>query len=634
MRRWLISCLILWLIAGTVRAEDALSPLRARLKALAEHRSPSLKPGVVTSIAHVLDVAEKIQKGFPTQAIEWRERAARYLSLAEQGRDPYIEERGRIVSRGYSSPISQRVQGYTVYIPPDYTPDKSYPLMIVLHGGSSNGNLFLGVVLGNNMNWKEYDFHLWDRYEPRWSPDWIVAAADGYGQVLWRWMGEQDVLDVIDDIQQSYNVDTSRVVLSGLSNGGMGAYAIGSRHAWRFSVVQAMAGSPSWIMYAGEAAVPELERKIMQAYSAYDLAENWFGTDFRYYHGTVDPGPMRPAFVHALDQHVDAQKIPHRAKWFEAGHDLLYLVHRHGSAYKDFENIHQQKRPSEVHVVTGDYRAARQHWLTVTRFMRYPELAHLRAKVSGARVEITSENVAAFTVLLRDVPSAGAEVELVIDGVSVLRAPRATLGERVSFVKGEKWARGEPSEAGLQKKPGLSGPLTDAYYGRMVHVYGTQRPERVAELKKLAEKGAHGWPLWLWTVDQEVIKDSEVTPELAKSAHLVLYGTPGDNAVLDRLRDKLPIRVEADAVVVGDKRYTSKGVGTRFIYPNPEAPNKYLIVMAAPTIDGLRRGHNLPDFLPDYVVYDANSAAMRARLAPAKPPPARGFFGATWRLEP
>jgi hypothetical protein len=125
-----------------------------------------------------------------------------------------------------------------------------------------------------------------------------------------------------------------------------------------------------------------------------------------------------------------------------------------------------------------------------------------------------------------------------------------------------------------------------------------------------------------------------VTPELMKAAHLVLYGTPGDNSVIERLRDKLPIRVEADAVVLGDKRYTNKGVGTRFIYPNPEAPSNYVLVLAAPTLEGLRRVHNLPDFLPDYVVYDASSAAARPRLAPGKAPPARGFFDARWRLAP
>src|SRR5690606_3504346 len=159
----------------------------------------SLPQAVLPSIAHVLDVAQRIEGKFPAQAVEWRARAARYLEAAERGQDPYPLERGQIVSRGYVSGIPRRVQGYTVYTPPDYTPDARWPLMIVLHGGSSNGNLFLGVVLGNNMNWKEYDLHLWDAYAPRWSPPWIVAAADGYGQVMWRYMGEQDVLDVIDD---------------------------------------------------------------------------------------------------------------------------------------------------------------------------------------------------------------------------------------------------------------------------------------------------------------------------------------------------------------------------------------------------------------------------------------------------
>ncbi len=47
------------------------------------------------------------------------------------------------------------------------------------------------------MNWREYDLHLWDEYPPRWTPDWIVVAPDGFGQVLWRWMGEADILFVL-----------------------------------------------------------------------------------------------------------------------------------------------------------------------------------------------------------------------------------------------------------------------------------------------------------------------------------------------------------------------------------------------------------------------------------------------------
>jgi predicted esterase len=627
--RPLILLLVLALPA-LARAEDT-APLRARLAALEKNPPKGLSRGVLLSIGHVLDVYERVRESFPQDAPEWFTRAGRYLDAAEQGKDGIAAENGRIVSRGYRSPISQRIQGYTVYVPPNYTPDRAWPLMIVLHGGSSNGNLFLGVVLGNNMSWLEYDKHLWHRYEPRWSPEWIVAAPDGYGQVLWRWMGEQDILDVVADIQQHYRVDPNRVVLGGLSNGGVGAYSVGSRHAWRFALVQAMAGAPSWTFYAGESSVVEPEATLMRALNAYDLLENWYDTDFRYYHGTVDPGPMRPAYVHRLDEQVKKAGVPHTGKWFDAGHDLLYLVHRHGKIYNDIAGVKRQPRPAEVHVVSGDYRAARQHWLEITRFHSYPELANMVGKASGARVEITTRNVDAFAVDLRSLPEGGDGLELVVDGQS-LRAKRSELGHRVNLVKRAEWQLGLPEEAPLAKRPGLSGPVSDAYYGRMVHVYGTQNAERAPDLEKLARKGAKGWPMWLWTVDQEVIADRDVDAALLRDAHLVLYGTPGDNAVLDRIASRLPIRVEGDAVVAGGRRFTGSGVGTKLIYPNPEAPDHYVIVMTAPTLDGVRRGHNLPDFVPDYVVFDASSTGARPRLVPAKAPLARGFFDARWQL--
>ncbi len=634
---WRLSAVVavVWMIESGAHA-DAQAPgpagPRARLSALSARRPAAVPPGSLTSISHVLDVAERIADGFPSQSVEWTGRAIRYLEQAEQGVDPYPRELGKIVSRGYRSPISQRVQGYTVYVPPTYTPDRAWPLMIVLHGGSSNGNLFLGVVLGNNMNWKEYDRHLWDTYAPRWSPDWIIAAPDGYGQVLWRWMGEQDVLDVIDDIALHYTVDPERVVLGGLSNGGVGAFSIGTRHASRFAAVQAMAGAPSWLQYAGAGSVAPVEARAMRPFSALDLADNWFGTDFRYYHGEHDPGPMRPAFVHALDAHVDAAGIPHRAKWYDAGHDLLYIVHRHGKVYDDLAGARRQIKPAEVHVITGDYHAARQHWLEVTRIGGFPQLARLVGKVSGQRIEIRSEHVDAFCIDLRDVPIAQGDLEVVVDGALVHHGPIAELGHRIHVVRRGAWQLGVPAEEGLSKRPGVSGPLTDAYFGRMIHVYGTQRADQTDELQKAARRGAKGWPLWLWTVDQEVVADTALTSEMIRDAHLVLYGTPGANAVLDRVMSKLPIRVVGDAVVAGAERFEGSGVGTRFIYPNPESPDRYVIVQAGPTLDGVRRGHNLPDFLPDYVIYDGTTTATRARLVPSKTPLARGYFDDHWRL--
>jgi hypothetical protein len=167
-----------------------------------------------------------------------------------------------------------------------------------------------------------------------------------------------------------------------------------------------------------------------------------------------------------------------------------------------------------------------------------------------------------------------------------------------------------------------------------LHVYGSQDPALTDALRKTAERGAHGWPLWLWRVDQRVLADTELTPELMRDHDVVLYGTPSSNTLLSQWMDKFPIKIEGDAVVVGDQRYRGRGVGTKFVYPNPLQPNRYVLVQAAPTLEGVQGGHNLPDFLPDYVVYDATTTRSRPRLLFPDAPRALGYFDVAWQLDP
>lgn len=637
--------LTLWLHICIAIAQPApgVEKLRLEISEL-QKRSPTVPQGAFESAAYQLDVAERIAKSFPTQAAQWQARAAKLIARLRQGTDPFPEQRGAILMRGYQSPISSIRQGYAIYIPPGYDAKKAYPLMIVMHGGSANGNLFLGVVLGNNMNWKEYSNHLWDDFRPQWSPDWIVVAPDGYGQIMWRWMGEQDVLSVIDDVQKHYHVDSDRVVLGGLSNGGVGAYNIGLRHAWRFAAVTAMAGAPSWLQYAGGPMLDE-ERATLRPQSGLELAENAINTDFRYYHGRRDAGPMRPGFVQQFTTAIKKLGVPFRETWFDVGHDLLYLVHARGRIFERLANTRRDRHPTEVRVVTGDYRANRQHWVTVTRIERFPELARARAVARGNAVTIETSNILALSLDLNDAPLESAKqstspntTRIVIDGSTVYDGSRQALGQVAKFAKSSGvWKVGalpSATQVAFEKQPGSSGPITDAYYGAMIHVYGTAHPEHTEALKRAAERGSRGWPLWLWNYRQRVASDTEVTEQMMRDAHLVLYGTAGDNRVLERIKDRLPIRVESDAVAVAERRFAGKSVGTKFIHPNPLSPQRYVIVQAGVTTAAVMAGHNLPDFLPDYVVYDANATRTRARLIFERRgrPLALGFFDRFWTL--
>jgi len=630
MTRWMIA---IALVAAA--SPSSAQTTRERLGRLMESPPEGIPEGALLSIQHLLDTAERIEDRYEPQAASWRRRAARYLEQVEQGVDPWVRDTNVVLNRGYRSPVSTVLQGYAIYLPEGYDPSRQYPLYVALHGGSSNGNLFLGVVLGNNMDWERYLEHLYDDFVPRWSPDWIVVAPTGFGQIMWRWMGEQDVLDVIADVQRHYSVDPDRVTLGGLSNGGVGAYAIGTRHSWRFAQVHAMAGAPSWVQYlGGMGRLDDTEEVEVLRYSGMHLLENAINTDFWYFHGRTDTGPMRPRYVEELDARVRSLGIESiHGTWLEAGHDILYRVHRHGRLYERWAERSRDRSPPEVRVVTGDYRAARQHWIEVTRIAEYPRLAKVRAVANASGIDVTTENVRAFSIDLRDAP-APAELRIRVDGATVFDDERVNAGHVLHVVKrSDGWTTGFPRDEGRHKRPGLAGPITDAYYGRMVHVFGTQNAEHTDDLRDAAERGARGWPLWSWDLKQEVVPDTECDEALMRSATVVLYGSPGDNAVLERIAGALPIRVEDGAVVVGERRFAGDDVGTRFIYPNPLAPERYVIVQAGVTPDAVKAGNGLPEFLPDYVVYDDRTIPRRqARVHARNRALMNGYFDARWRL--
>lgn len=625
-------------VAGAQPTAPTLNSLRERLERVRAAHPAGIPDGTLTTIEYLTWLSQDLETRFADKAPLYRRRAGRYLDAVEAGRDPLVEERDRIANRGYRSAASTILQGYAVYLPANYDPSRAYPLYIALHGGSSNGNLFLGVVMGNNMDWETYDQHLWDEYTPRHHPDWIVVAPTGFGQMLWRWMAEQDVMDVVADVQRHYNVDPNQIVLAGLSNGGLGTYAIGTRHAWKFSTIMAMAGAPSWLMYA-PCNCSGLDRANVMRYSGMHLTENTFNTDWRTYHGLTDTGPMRPQFIHQFEDHVRELHLPARIIWFDAGHDILNMCLQRGNIYNVLTPVHRNPRPTEVRLVTGDYRAARQHWLTVTRITSYPELARLRGVVSGTTLTVETTNTTAFEVDLRDLPIEGDTLKIVVDGDEPQNGSRASLGHVAAFVRENgHWTLGYPTthEGQLDKRAGSSGPINDAYYERMVHVYGTQNAAQTEALRAAAERGARGWVLWSWNLRQQVVADTEVTEDMLQSAHVVLYGTPGSNSVLERVKDRLPIRIESDAVVVGARRFATPDVGVRFIYPNPLAPSRYVIVQGAPTVEGVAKGNGLPEFLPDYFVYDRTTfRGSRGQVRHAgngAAAVASGFFDNHWLL--
>jgi pimeloyl-ACP methyl ester carboxylesterase len=162
--------------------------------------------------------------------------AERLLRLIQDHPETAVERVIRIIEteRPYESrPIGTlpderiRLQGQTyavaMSVPLTYQPSKGYALIVCLHGAGFTGDVYL------------------ERWRARLGEDYILACPTYPAGAWFTRRAEDLVLATIRHVRQRYHVDPDRIFLSGMSNGGIGAWLIGMHHAPLFAGLAPMA---------------------------------------------------------------------------------------------------------------------------------------------------------------------------------------------------------------------------------------------------------------------------------------------------------------------------------------------------------------------------------------------------------
>jgi predicted peptidase len=114
-----------------------------------------------------------------------------------------------------------------VFLPKDYDPARRYPTILFLHGLFEAGADGSGALSGGLGPVIAQDPDAWP---------FIVLFPQSSG----TWRGEARerlAMRSLDWAEQRYAIDRSRVILAGLSYGGLGTWQIGARHANRFAAL-------------------------------------------------------------------------------------------------------------------------------------------------------------------------------------------------------------------------------------------------------------------------------------------------------------------------------------------------------------------------------------------------------------
>ena len=115
------------------------------------------------------------------------------------------------IAHDYNEPASRG--GFSLYVPEYYTPERAWPLVMALHGGGGNGRRFL-----------------WSWLRDARSYGAILVAPTATGET-WALMGEDtdtpNLARILDSVRGRWNIDPTKLLLTGLSDGGTYCYVTG-----------------------------------------------------------------------------------------------------------------------------------------------------------------------------------------------------------------------------------------------------------------------------------------------------------------------------------------------------------------------------------------------------------------------
>lgn len=170
---------------------------------------------------------------------------------------------------------------YQVYVPPGYTPEKLWPVILFLHGAGERGvdGLFQTEVgLGSAIRQ-----HV-DRVPA------IVVFPQSYPNTIWTGLTEDQALNALDRAVSEFNGDSQRLYLTGISMGGFGTWNLAMRHPEKFAAIAPICG---WIVFPsglGKYSFPGTAASLGQTKSPYeDAAKILRKLPIWIFHGALDP---------------------------------------------------------------------------------------------------------------------------------------------------------------------------------------------------------------------------------------------------------------------------------------------------------------------------------------------------------
>ncbi len=461
------------------------------------------------------------------------------LAAVEKGEDYFGEQRYGLWGY-YFCKADGTGQRFSMTIPQDFDPTRSYPLYVNLHG---NGGRPLPTQ--SEAGQSEY----------------FQIRPWGRGDISYFGLGEVDVLESMAHVLKWYPIDPDRICLGGHSMGGNGTWDLASKYSNLFACLAPKAGRSGDDYYENFRHLPALIQ-----HGAKDSSQ------------PVDFGRYTVSRLEQLGFPVIYKEFP------EDGHGIR-------KPFPVEEWFVKQRRPTSPEIITytcDTVKNGEAYWARVRRFIDPHRPATIDARVTkqGEQlVELKLKNIEVIELNLSDLPSDPSKVLSLKIGEERIEVA-APQPDSITLVFADgSWSNAaswSPPSGETQARPYLPGGAANLYTGEpLLIVYPT---EGNAEVRSLMESSARNLVLYggfgrdMITGRVPIKADKDLSDADIKHRNLILLGGPKYNLISRRLADQLPVKVDADNhfVLEGHPPIDAAQSSLTLTYYNPLAPERLI----------------------------------------------------------
>ena len=623
------------LTAATAALASEISSLRADLTT--SHQTPLLALLPDVEIFHkAVDWALRYDEFFSLKEIAT---ARHFLALGREraahlraGRTPWLDATGFVV-RGYRSKLDDSIQPYGLVIPADWHSKRAVGVTADWPRTTTPLGRLQVWLLGRGEKRTELAF-LSEREAK--APEIVPAhtlVLIPYGRFCnaTKFAGEVDVFEAVDAVRREHAIDPARTSVAGFSMGGASTWHLATHHPGLWSSASPGAGFAEVANYQRAYLAKEpptwWEQKLWNWYSATTYAGNLFNVPTIAYSGELDP---QKASADLMEQAMAAEGLklerligPKTEHKYEPAtkKELIARLEKLADTGRD-------PLPREVRLSTYTLRYPGHAWVQFAGLAHHWERADLTARSAGdGTATVTTKNVTALTVTLPGLRT------LTLDG-QALSVPASSAPSHFARAPAGQWSLLSSPDTTLRKKPGLTGPIDDAFMEPFVFVRPTGQPLNARLGAWTTGELAHATKMWrdIFRGDAPVKDDTALTDADISNKNLILWGDPASNRVLARLlaTGKLPLTWDGKTLSFRGQTYDAAHHAPILIFPNPLNPSRYVVLNSGIDFREHAYGSNslqLPK-LPDYAIIDLREAPgprWPGKIATA------GFFDESWK---